>query len=94
MDAHVLNNMLPVMDKANKLMLKENLIKAFDLIGKAMHADRVPEEVIAFYDAHACVCMSHALSAVAFIVTVQVYVQAARQAHFWHSGVPWRKEEG
>lgn len=43
LDVHVLHNLMPVMTSAKTVLLKINIIKALDLIGKALHVTRLPE---------------------------------------------------
>ena len=42
-DVHVLHNLMPLMANAKTVLLKVNIIKALDLIGKALHVSRLPE---------------------------------------------------
>lgn len=44
LDVHILHNLLPLIPKAKTNLLKIHLIKAMDLIGKALHASRLPEK--------------------------------------------------
>ena len=43
LDVHILHNILPLMPKARTTLLKVHLIKAVDLIGKAIHSSRLPD---------------------------------------------------
>jgi hypothetical protein len=44
LDVHVLHNLSPVMKEASTLPLRINVIKAVDLIGKALHVSRLPDK--------------------------------------------------
>jgi hypothetical protein len=48
LDVHILHNLMPVMTNAKTVFLKVNVIKALDLIGKALHVSRLPETKKAF----------------------------------------------
>jgi hypothetical protein len=43
LEVHVLHNLIPLMGSAKTLELKTNIIKAVDLIGKAVHPQRLPD---------------------------------------------------
>ena len=43
LDVHILHNIIPLIPKAKTNLMKVHLIKAIDLIGKAVHSSRLPE---------------------------------------------------
>lgn len=43
LDVHIMHNLLPVFDNAKTMLVKVNLIKSIDLIGKALHESRLPD---------------------------------------------------
>ena len=43
LDVHILHNIIPLIPRAKSNLLKIHLVKAIDLIGKAIHGSRLPE---------------------------------------------------
>ena len=44
LDVHVIPNLMPVLNNPKSLIIRVNVIKAVDLIGKALHQSRLPDE--------------------------------------------------
>lgn len=44
LDVHVMHNLIPVLKQAKTPLVRVNCIKAIDLIGKALHKSRLPDE--------------------------------------------------
>ena len=43
LDVHILHNLIPLLPRARSTLLRVHIIKAIDLIGKAVHSSRLPE---------------------------------------------------
>eukprot|EP00463_Aulacantha_scolymantha_P000308 TRINITY_DN1186_c0_g1_i1.p1 TRINITY_DN1186_c0_g1~~TRINITY_DN1186_c0_g1_i1.p1 ORF type:complete len:413 (-),score=76.39 TRINITY_DN1186_c0_g1_i1:393-1631(-) len=43
LDVHIMHNLIPILKKCKSSILKVNIIKSIDLIGKAIHISRLPE---------------------------------------------------